>query len=144
MCLLLRPVITPFTGFPLRRPLRLAGQRWRYSNPLATWRARSPYIPQEQDGPVKSHVTADSQSIIMPWSPVHVALEAFVSTNFNLTLAGIHEGKIFNVTIRRAACPACSSTWNFGANSVFALGPRKTLIELTFWMQADFKRAVRH
>jgi hypothetical protein len=27
------PVITPGTGFPFRRLLRLAGLRWRYSNP---------------------------------------------------------------------------------------------------------------
>jgi hypothetical protein len=25
----------------------------------------------------------------------------------------------------RAACEACSATWDFGTNSVFALGPRK-------------------
>jgi hypothetical protein len=30
------------------------------------------------------------------------------------------------VTIGRAACSACSATWNLGANSAFALGPRKT------------------
>jgi hypothetical protein len=28
-----RPVIPPGTGFPFRRPLRLAGLRWRYLNP---------------------------------------------------------------------------------------------------------------
>jgi hypothetical protein len=33
------PVIPPGTGFPL-----LAGLWWRYSNPLSTWRVRSPYI----------------------------------------------------------------------------------------------------
>jgi hypothetical protein len=54
------PVIPSGTGFPLRRLLRLAGLRWRYSNPPPTWRVRSLYIyiPQEQDGPVqksKSH-----------------------------------------------------------------------------------------
>jgi hypothetical protein len=27
------PVITPGTGFPFRRLLRLAGLRWRFSNP---------------------------------------------------------------------------------------------------------------
>jgi hypothetical protein len=32
----------------------------------------------------------------------------------------------FDVTIRRAACEASSSTWNLGTNSVFAPGPRKT------------------
>jgi hypothetical protein len=34
------PVIPPGTGFPLRRLLRLAGLRWRYSNPPPTWRDR--------------------------------------------------------------------------------------------------------
>jgi hypothetical protein len=38
------PVIPPGTGFPLRRLLRLAGLRWRCSNPPPTWRARSLYI----------------------------------------------------------------------------------------------------
>jgi hypothetical protein len=28
--------------------------------------------------------------------------------------------------IRRAACEACSATWNLSTNSAFALGPRKT------------------
>jgi hypothetical protein len=32
----------------------------------------------------------------------------------------------FNVTIGRAACEACSATWNLGTKSAFALGPRKT------------------
>jgi hypothetical protein len=38
------PVIPPGIGFPLRCLLRLAGVRWRYSNPPPTWRARSPYM----------------------------------------------------------------------------------------------------
>jgi hypothetical protein len=38
------PVIRPGAGFPLCRLLRLAGLRWRYSNPPPTWRARSPYM----------------------------------------------------------------------------------------------------
>jgi hypothetical protein len=37
---------------------------------------------------------------------------------------------MFNVSLERAACEACSVTWNLGTNSAFALGPRKTLIEL--------------
>jgi hypothetical protein len=38
------PVTPPSFGFPLRRLLRLAGLRWRYSNPPPSWRTRSPYI----------------------------------------------------------------------------------------------------
>jgi hypothetical protein len=38
------PAILPGTRFPLRHLLRLAGLRWRYSNPPATWRDRSLYI----------------------------------------------------------------------------------------------------
>jgi hypothetical protein len=36
------------------------------------------------------------------------------------------QGKIFNVTIGRAAWEECSATWNLGTNSAFALGPMKT------------------
>jgi hypothetical protein len=36
------------------------------------------------------------------------------------------QGEIVNITIGRAAWEACSSTWNLGTNSAFALGPRKT------------------
>jgi hypothetical protein len=32
----------------------------------------------------------------------------------------------FLYTVGRASCVACSSTWSFGTNSDFALGPRKT------------------
>jgi hypothetical protein len=35
------------------------------------------------------------------------------------------KAKFFYVTIGRAACEACSATWNLGTNSAFALGPRK-------------------
>jgi hypothetical protein len=38
------PSYTPGIGFPLRCLLRLAGLRWRYSNPPQSWRAGSPYI----------------------------------------------------------------------------------------------------
>jgi hypothetical protein len=55
------PVIPPSTGFPLHRLLRLAGVRWRYSNHLATWRARFPYLyppgtgwPSYTPGPSRS------------------------------------------------------------------------------------------
>jgi hypothetical protein len=37
------PVIPPSNGFPLHLLLRLAGLRWRYSNPPPTWRERSLY-----------------------------------------------------------------------------------------------------
>jgi hypothetical protein len=37
---------------------------------------------------------------------------------------------MFDVTIGRAACEACSATWNLGTNSVFALGPKKTMENL--------------
>jgi hypothetical protein len=33
---------------------------------------------------------------------------------------------MINVIIGRAACVACSATWNLSANSAFALVPRKT------------------
>jgi hypothetical protein len=33
------------------------------------------YITQGQDGPVKSHVTTDGQSISMSWCLVHAAVE---------------------------------------------------------------------
>jgi hypothetical protein len=34
------PSYTSGTGFPLRRLLRLGGLRWRYSNPLPTWKLK--------------------------------------------------------------------------------------------------------
>jgi hypothetical protein len=45
------PVIHPGIGFSLRRLLRFAGLRCRYSNPPPTWWAR---FLQQQDGPVQS------------------------------------------------------------------------------------------
>jgi hypothetical protein len=36
--------VAPGIGLPLRRLLRLAGLRWRYSNPPPIWRERSLYI----------------------------------------------------------------------------------------------------
>jgi hypothetical protein len=52
------------------------------------------------------------------------------------------QSEMFNITNGRAAFGVCSATWNLGTNSAFALGPRKTLIELAgrmaFWMQTDF------
>jgi positive regulator of sigma E activity len=35
-----------------------------------------------------------------------------------------------DVTIGRAACEACSATWNCGTNSAVALGPRKSMENL--------------
>jgi hypothetical protein len=35
-------------------------------------------------------------------------------------------GQNFDITNGKAACEACSSTWNLGINSAFALGSRKT------------------
>jgi hypothetical protein len=55
----------------------------------------------------------------MSWCLVHTALKGFHP-----------KGEIFGVTIGRAAREACSAMWNLGTNSAFALGPRKTLIEL--------------
>jgi hypothetical protein len=55
-----------------------------------------------------------------------------------MTLKGLHYGKIlanigrailgrtFDVTDGRAACEACSATWNLGTNSASALGSSKT------------------
>jgi hypothetical protein len=85
-----RPVISPGTGFPLRRLLRLAGLQWRYSNPLPTWRARSLYIylPKTGWASLKSRYDR-GQSISMSWCLVHEALEGCTWTNFNLILGGV-------------------------------------------------------
>jgi hypothetical protein len=40
--------------------------------------------------------------------------------------ATLLQGEIFNFAIGRAAWEACSTTWNLGTNSGFALGRRKT------------------
>jgi hypothetical protein len=40
------------------------------------------YIPQEQDGPVQSHVTPDGQSISMSWYRIHSALEGLYLSEF--------------------------------------------------------------
>jgi hypothetical protein len=68
------PVIPPSTEFPLRRLLRLAGLRWRYSNPPRI------YILQEQDGPVQSQspVKTNGQSISKSWRLVHSALRGSI------------------------------------------------------------------
>jgi hypothetical protein len=119
------PVIPTGAGFLLRHLLRLAGLRWRYSNPSRT------YILQEQDGPVQSQKSKvkvtlrpmDSQYVLVS-SPLGIKgvpskrvssrnQEKYIKANF------------FNVIIRRAAYEACSATWNLGTNSAFALGPRK-------------------
>jgi hypothetical protein len=52
-------------------------------------------------------------------------------------------GQNVYIDIGSAACEACNATRNFGTNSAFVLGPRKTLIDLTgcriFQRQTDFK-----
>jgi hypothetical protein len=68
-------VIPSGTGFPLCCLLRLAGLRWRYSNPPPPGEpGPRVYIyiyiyiyPQEQNGPAQSqsHVTTDGQSLSM-------------------------------------------------------------------------------
>jgi hypothetical protein len=56
------PIIPPGTGIPLRRLLRLAGLRWRYSNPSLTWCIYIYiyiYLSREErsvDGPTKERV----------------------------------------------------------------------------------------
>jgi hypothetical protein len=122
------PVIPTGTGFPLRRLLRLPGLRWRYSNP-----------PPNLEGQVRVYISPRNkmvQSKVMLRSTVSPSVclgfestrlyRGCIWTNFKLTLGGVHSGEIFNVTIRRAACEACSPTWNLGTDSAFALGPRKT------------------
>jgi hypothetical protein len=61
-----------------------------------------------------------------------------IGINFYMTLEELHFGEIlanmrrailgrnFDVTNGRAACEACSATWNLGTKSAFALGSRKT------------------
>jgi hypothetical protein len=60
------PVISTGTGFPFRRPLRLAGLRWRYSNPpshgVPAWepprsRRRDPSTALYSSSQVKVKVT---------------------------------------------------------------------------------------
>jgi hypothetical protein len=55
--------------------------------------------------------------------PVYLGVKSMLE---NPTLGGLHLDKIFNVTIGRAACEACSATWILDTNSAFVLGPRKT------------------
>jgi hypothetical protein len=38
-------------------------------------------------------------------------------------------GRNFDLTIWRAACEACSATWNLSTNSAFVLGSR----EINYW-----------
>jgi hypothetical protein len=127
----------PFTSSLTSRLLRLAGLRWRYSNPPPTWRDRSQYIypsgigcssPKWSQCQVKSqsHVTTYGQSISMPWCLVHSALKGLHLKIFNSISGGVHWGEIFPVTIGRVAWEVYSATWNLGTNSAFALGPRKT------------------
>jgi hypothetical protein len=57
--------------------------------------------------------------------------------NFNPTSGLVHLGEIFDVTIGRTACEACSAMWNLETNSAFALGPRKVLRLSLFNFEAD-------
>jgi hypothetical protein len=70
---------------------------------------------------------------------VHVLLPLLVAMEilFIGLLLGYRFGNLWDypmegshITIGRAACEACSATWNLGTNPAFALGPGKTLIEL--------------
>jgi hypothetical protein len=66
-----------------------------------------------------------------------------INLKFNFYASeGMRSSEIVNVAIGRAACEACSAMWNFGTNSTFDLGPRRTLTELTgrrnFRIQTDF------
>jgi hypothetical protein len=122
------PVIPPGTGFPSLRLLRLSGLWWRYSNPPPTWRARSPYIYPSGTcwSSQKSKSRYDRRPISMSWCLVHSALKGSTRMNFNPTSGLVHYGKIVYITNGRAACEACSATWNLGTNSAFTLGPMKT------------------
>jgi hypothetical protein len=46
-----------------------------------------------------------------------------------MVLEGLHYGDILS-NIERAACEASGAKWNFCINSTFALGPRKTTVNL--------------
>jgi hypothetical protein len=94
-----RPFLVPF-----RRLLRLAGSRWRYSTP----------------------------------PPHGLEVTHTIRNNFCMALNGLHcsgiwinigkatLGRNFNVTTGRVAWDMRGATWNFGTNSAFVLGPRKT------------------
>jgi hypothetical protein len=78
-------VITPGIGFHLRRLLRHAGLRRRYSNPPSTWRVRSPYIYPSGTGwpSPKSKSRYDRRSVnSMSWWIVHVVLEGLHPNEF--------------------------------------------------------------
>jgi hypothetical protein len=138
--------------FPLRRLLRLARLRWRYSNRLQTWRARSSvYIPQEQDGPVQSGSQMSKsrydrrQSISTSRCLAHAALEGLhqneclfdirrgtLRWSVLLPLGGLH---VKHSMQRGIWVSTQHLPWDQGK-------PRKTFIELsgrrTFRMQTDF------
>jgi hypothetical protein len=112
------------TGSPLHRLFRLAGLRWRYSNPTETWRATSPYVYPPGTGLSSPNDRQSINHYVLASSP-----PGFRWAVFERIVIWHQEGyikeKIFVVTIQIAACKACSATWNLGTNSQFALEPRK-------------------
>jgi hypothetical protein len=49
-----------------------------------------------------------------------------IGISFDISLETATLGINFDVSIGRAACEACSATWNLCTNSAFALGLSKT------------------
>jgi hypothetical protein len=127
------PVIPPGTGFPLRRLLRLAGLRWRHSNPPPTWRARSLYVCILyiyiflRNRMVKSKSRYDRQPVNQhTLGPSPRGMRAAPSEWISIRHQEVYIKAKFFVINGRAACEACSTKWNLGTNSAFALWPRKT------------------
>jgi hypothetical protein len=114
------PVIPPGTGFPLHRLLRLAGLRWKYSNPLLPG-GTGPWIYIAfRNRMVKSKVKSMLKS-------KSLGIKGVPSEKLQF---GIRKAKFFYVTIGGAAWEACSATWNLDTSSAFALGQRKTMENL--------------
>jgi hypothetical protein len=74
----------------------------------------------------------------MSWCLDHAALEGLQPNEFQ---SDIRRGKFF-VTIGKAACESCNATWNLGTNSAFALGPRKTEIEVELTLRLTVGQSV--
>jgi hypothetical protein len=58
--------------------------------------------------------------------PSPLGIKGVPSKKFQSNIRRCTLGKIFGVTIGRAAWEACSATWNLSTNSAFAPGPRET------------------